>query len=249
MPAADVLALRQALQERFPNAQPVIYRTAGAVPTGLGALDALLPGNGLPRGRLVMWQPGGGATAVLRAASASVLEAGERAAWVDAQRIMTGAGWLNGLLLVRPSSETDALTCAEELLRCGGFSLVVLAGVGRALERAGVRISRAVKEGGGAFVAMAPHLPVAHMRLSARLDPQGYKWKLNPFGEPTHVESVRLHIEANAMGWSGHTDLVLPVMSYGQRSAADPLLRDRRGVKAAQKARGRGLSAVARWHP
>src|SRR5262245_24716096 len=64
MQAAEVLALREALEARFPNAQPVIYRTAGAVETGVRALDALLPGGGLPRGRLVLWAPGGGATAM-----------------------------------------------------------------------------------------------------------------------------------------------------------------------------------------
>lgn len=228
--AAEVLALRQALQERFPNAQPVVYRTAGAVPTGLGALDALLPGGGLARGRLLMWQPGGGATAVLRASCARVLEQGERAAWVDAQRVLTGAGLIEGLLLVRPSTDCAALMCAEELLRCGGFSLVVLSGVARPFERAAVRISRAVKEGGGAFVALSPHLPVAHMRLRSSIDPHGYKWKHNPFGEPSHVESVRVRVEAAAMGWSGKAEVALKVKPFGQRSAVDPLLRDRRGV-------------------
>ena len=231
MQAAEVLALRAALETRFPNAQPVIYRTAGAVATGVRALDALLPGGGLPRGRLVLWEPGGGATAMLRTASTTVIERGERSAWVDAQRVVTGDGWVRGPLLLRPANELDALTCAEELLRCGGFTLVVLSGVGRTLEREAVRLSRAVKEGGGAFVALAPHTPVAHMRLASQIKTDGYKWKLNPFGEPAHVESVRIRVEANAMGWSGHTELTLPVHAHATRVAADPLLRDRRGAK------------------
>lgn len=239
MAGAEVLALRQTLQQRFPNAQPVVYRTAGAVATGLSALDALLPGRGLPRGRLVLWSPGGGATAVLRAASASVIAAGERTAWIDAGQLVQGDGWSRGALLVRPASEADALVCAEELLRCGGFSLVVLTGVTRALEREAVRISRAVKEGGGAFVALTPQLPVAHLRVASSIDPHGYKWKLDPFGQPTQVESVRIRIEANAMGWSGRTELVLPIAFHAQRVAADPLLRDRRGVR--KRVRGLGV--------
>ncbi len=231
MQAAEVLALREALQARFPNAQPVIYRTAGAVSTGVRGLDALLPGAGLPRGRLVLWEPGGGATALLRAACAATVESGERSAWVDAQRVVSGDGWVKGPLLLRPENEVDALTCAEELLRCGGFTLVVLSGVGRALEREGVRLSRSVKEGGGAFVALAAHTPVAHMRLSSQIRPDGYKWKLDPFGEPAQVESVRIRVDANAMGWSGHTELTLPVHTHATRVAADPLLRDRRGAK------------------
>jgi hypothetical protein len=231
MQTAEVLALRAALETRFPNAQPVIYRTAGAVATGVRGLDALLPGGGLPRGRLVLWEPGGGATALLRAASAAVTLRGERSAWVDAQRLVSGDGWVKGPLLLRPANELAALTCAEELLRCGGFTLVVLSGVERALEREAVRLSRAVKEGGGAFIALAPHTPVAHMRLSTQIRPDGYKWKLDPFGDPAQVESVRIRVAANAMGWSGHTELTLPVHAHATRVAADPLLRDRRGAK------------------
>src|SRR5688572_17519676 len=55
--AAEVIALREALEQRFPNAKPLVFRTAGAVSTGLAALDAMLPGGGLPRGRLSLWQP------------------------------------------------------------------------------------------------------------------------------------------------------------------------------------------------
>ena len=249
MPAAEVLALRQALQERFPNAQPVVYRTAGAVPTGLAGLDAMLPGNGLPRGRLVLWSPGGGATAILRAAALGVVERGERSAWVDAQQMVHGDGWSRGPLLVRPTSEVDALMCAEELLRCGGFALVVLTGVTRSLEREAVRISRAVKDGGGALIALSEHLPVAHMRIRSSIDPASYKWKLNPFGEPAHIESVRIHVEANAMGWSGRADLTLPVSFHAQRSAADPILRDRRNSRRTRRNTSLRRDVVARESP
>ncbi|HSL72671.1 MAG TPA: hypothetical protein VK864_20640 [Longimicrobiales bacterium] len=229
--SAEVLAIRDALAQRFPNAQPVIYRTAGAISTGHAALDALLPGGGLPRGRLTLWEVGGGASALLRGACAAVVMRGERSAWVDAQRVTTGDGWVKGPLLLRPENELNALSCAEELMRCGGFALVVLSGVGGALEREAVRLSRAVKEGGGAFVVLAPQVPVAHLRVNSRIRPESYKWKLNPFGEPAHIESVRIRIEASAMGWSGHTELTLAVHAHAQRAAADPLLRDRRGAK------------------
>jgi hypothetical protein len=232
--AAEVLALRQALQERFPNAQPIVYRTAGAVATGLASLDAMLPGGGLARGRFTLWSPGGGATAVLRAACVAVVQRGERAAWVDGQRVVSGDGWVRGPLLLRPATEMNALSCAEELLRSGGFALVVLAGVTRELEREAVRLSRAVKDGGGAFIAVAPQAPVAHLRVASQIRPDGYKWKLDPFGEPTHIESVRVRIEASAMGWTGRTELILPVHFHALRSAADPLLRDRRGAKKRQ---------------
>ena len=82
--AAEVLLLKQALEQRFPNALPISYRTAGAIATGVTALDHMLPANGLPRGRLSLWKPGGGATAILYAACEAVSQRGERAAWIDA---------------------------------------------------------------------------------------------------------------------------------------------------------------------
>jgi len=228
MQAAEVLALREALRERFPNAQPVLQRTTGAVATGLGPLDALLPGRGLPRGRVTLWRSGAGSTAVLRAACREVGARGERAAWIDVQRLLAAESWRREALLLRPNSETEALICAEELLRCGGFSLVVLAGGGRMFEREVVRLSRAVHAGGSAFVAIAPAAAVAHLRLSSRIAPEAYHWKLNPFGDPVTVESVRLEVHAQSMGWNGRCSLVLPVAEYEPRTALDPLLHDRR---------------------
>src|SRR5450759_5253209 len=60
-------AIRALIEHRFPDATPVTHRTAEPVATGIDALDAILPGRGLPRGRLTVWMPQGGATAVLRA--------------------------------------------------------------------------------------------------------------------------------------------------------------------------------------
>ena len=56
--------------------------------------------------------------------------------------------WTRIRLLVRPRNRKHGLRGAEELLRCGGFALVVIAGI----EPAGtetVRLSRAASEGGG----------------------------------------------------------------------------------------------------
>jgi hypothetical protein len=230
MQAAEVLALRAALESRFPNAQPVIYRTAGAVATGVRALDALLPGGGLPRGRLVLWEPGGGATAMLRMASATVIERGERSAWVDAQRVVTGDSWVRGPLLLRPANEPMRSPARKSCCAAAVSPGRVEWRGARARGRSRSTFARGQGRG-GAFVALAPHTPVAHMRLNSQIKPDGYKWKLNPFAEPAQVESVRIRVEANAMGWSGHTELTLPVHAHTTRVAADPLLRDRRGAK------------------
>jgi hypothetical protein len=229
--SAVLADLKETLKQRFPDAMPIAYRTALPVRTGIARLDALLPGGGLPRGRVTVWTPGGGATAVLRAACHAVVEQGERAAWVDAAGMVAADNWRAGPLLLRPCGEREALVSAEELLRSGGFALVVLAGCGRELERAGVRLGRAAREGGAAFVALDGDAPVAHLRLVSRIDPADYRWVRGAFGEPAEVVAVTVRVEARSLGWSGETDFRLPVLSHAQRMAPAPWLSDRRGAK------------------
>ena len=66
--AADLSSLRSILEQRFPDATPVTHRTTDQVASGISQLDRALPSGGFPRGRLSVWAPLGGATAILRAA-------------------------------------------------------------------------------------------------------------------------------------------------------------------------------------
>lgn len=193
-------------------------------------MDRVLPGRGLPRGRLSAWAPGGGATALLRAACSEVVRRRERAAWVDGAGVLTGEWWPRGPLLLRPAGETAALVCAEELLRSNGFGLVVVMGVGRALAGEAVRLSRAAREGGAALVAVAEDVPVAAVRLVSRIQPDGYRWRCGPFGEPAEPESVRMRVEVASMGWSGVAELTLRVVHHDERLSLEPGLVDRRGA-------------------
>jgi hypothetical protein len=227
--SSQVVELRQAIAARFPGAVPLRYHTAAAVATGIGPLDRILPGGGFARGRLSLWAPGGGATAVLRGACAAVVERGERAAWVDGAGRVLGEVWPAGPWLLRPSGELAALTCAEELLRSGGFGLVVLTGVD-SLAAEGVRLSRAAREGGGAFVAVGDGAPVAAIRVTSRVTADGYRWRLDPFGEPAEAEAVRVEAAVSGLGWSGRTDFWLPVLGYERRLSLEPRLVDRRGA-------------------
>lgn len=229
--AAEILLLKEALEQRFPNALPISHRTAGALATGVTALDHMLPANGLPRGRLSLWKPGGGATAILYAACEAVAQRGERAAWIDAAGTIAGDSWRPGPLLLKPEGEMESLICAEELLRCGAFGLIVLSGTRTAFNREDVRLSRAVREGGGSFVALAAKSNVAHLQVTSRIEPDGYRWQTNPFGEPARVTQVRVQVEAQAMGWSGRTQVVIPVGGFEQRTAVEKELVDRRGAR------------------
>src|SRR5690606_22297795 len=101
--AVPLHELRKLLEGRFPDAVPVTYRTAGAVATGLGELDRMLPGGGLPRGRLAAWVPGGGATAVLQAACLAAGGRGERGEWGVGGGAVAGGLCRAGPLLGRPA--------------------------------------------------------------------------------------------------------------------------------------------------
>jgi len=226
MTGTAVNRLRETLAERFPDAQPLVYRTATSIATGIEALDRLLPGGGLPRGQLTVWRPGGGATAVLRAACVSVVGRGERVAWVDSSGSVPGDDWPVGPLLIRPAGNEAALECAEELARCGGFGLVVL---GQGPIEIPVRTGRAVREGGGVLVAVSADTACARLRIESWLAAESWNWRMGPFGEPAEVESAILDVSVRTLGWSGRTRFRMPVRTWESRLSPDPLLADRRG--------------------
>jgi hypothetical protein len=233
--SAALAELRQALERRFPDALPLGRSLAPAVATGIAALDAMLPGQGLARGRLTAWRPGGGATAVLRAACESAVGRGERSAWVDIGHVQSAEFWRAGPLLVRPATEREGLAAAEELLRCGGVPLVVVSGGDRETMREAVRLSRAAKAGGASLVLLATDTTVAHLRVSSRIPVSGYRWRRDPFGSPVEVVAVRVEIEAASLGWGGRTAFELPVRFHAARAAPEPRLVDRRGALPAAR--------------
>lgn len=222
--------LRELLGRRFPDAVPVPRHGVEIVATGVQALDAILPGGGFPRGRLSAWAPRGGATALLRAACATAVAGGERAAWVDGDGTIAGAFWEGGPLLLRPRTRLHALRAAEVLLRSGAFAMVVLGGA----EPGGtenVRLSRAAHEGGGACVALTPSGAMAALRVSSSIAPASYTWLRDPHGDPAGVESVMLEVRVLSLGWSRSARVRLPVVRHTLRTALDPWLPDRRGVR------------------
>jgi hypothetical protein len=222
-------ALRALLEARFPDAAPITRRTSDQLATGIAELDRALPSGGLPRGRLSVWAPQGGATAILRAACHGVLAAGERAAWIDAAGTISGAFWDEGPLLVRPTNRLNALRSADELLRSGGFALVILAGAEpRGAET--VRLTRATRDGGSALVALTTHSAMSALKLTSRIQPRDYRWRRTPFGDPAEVTEARIRVNAVALGWKAHAEFVLPVSHHELRLSLEPELADRRGV-------------------
>jgi hypothetical protein len=229
MPAVSIAALRELIEHRFPDATPLHRRAAEPVVTGVDQLDRILPGGGLPRGQLTVWTPQGGACAMLRAACRSTVVNGERSVWIDTAGTIVGAFWEEGPFLVQPKSRKDALRGAEELLRCGGFALVVLDGT----EPEGtetVRLTRAVREGGGAFVAITPHPSLATLRVESKILPHSYHWRRGPFDDPVEVQHATIRVRARAAGWNAHADITVPITPHDVRLSLEPNLADRRGL-------------------
>jgi hypothetical protein len=227
--STSVAALRALIQQKFPDATPLTggAQTTEHVATGIGALDQVLPNGGFARGRLAVWAPRGGATAILRASCHAVVTNGERSAWIDGDNTVAGAFWNDGPYLVRPKSRIHAMRAAEELLRSGGFSLLILAGC----EPQGtetVRLTRAAREGGTALVAIGESASMASLRLTSKL--LRYRWRRTPFGEPAEAQDATVRVAARAVGWNAHVDFPLQVMNHELRLSLESELADRRGL-------------------
>jgi hypothetical protein len=231
--STSVAALRALIQQRFPDATPLTGggQTTEHVATGIGALDRILPNGGLPRGRLSVWQPRGGATAILRAACHAAAAQGERAAWIDGDHTVAGAFWnideSEGLYLVRPKSRLHALRAAEELLRSGGFALLVLAGCDPQGTET-VRLTRTAREGGTALVAVGEATSMASLRLTSRV--LRYRWRRTPFGEPPQAMDATVRVQARTVGHHAHAEFPLPVVNHELRLSLESELADRRGL-------------------
>jgi hypothetical protein len=225
--STSIAALRALIEQRFPHAAPLTQGTTEQVETGISVLDTILPNGGLPRGRLSAWAPFGAATAILRAACDSAVDKGERAAWIDSNNTVAGAFWTDTVLLVRPKSRIHALRAAGELLRSGGFALLVIAGAEPQGPEA-IRLTRASREGGAALVAITD-LPVpATLRLESRL--LRYRWRRTPFGDPAIAQDATVRVRARTPGWNRSADFSIPVRHHELRLSLESELADRRGL-------------------
>jgi hypothetical protein len=221
---------RDLLASRFPEALPAAQRSWSAVPTGIAALDRILPSGGFQRGRLSTWTPAIGSAALLRAACLHTVAGGERTAWIDAGHAVAGACWRPAPVLVRPPNPLAALRATEELARSGGFALIVLDGAEPETTEL-VRLSRAAREGSSALVLLSPVTALATLRLAIRPLLGGYTWRRSRTGDADDIRTVQVQVEARASGWFAHETISLSLWRDDLRLSVETGRPDRRGER------------------
>jgi hypothetical protein len=250
----SIAVLRQQLAEIVEGARPVMP----GLPTGLAALDAVLPGHGLPRGRLteIAGAPGSGRTTVARQLVAATLHAGWWVAYVDASRTLAARDWAalgahDGLWVVRPDNPQRGAWCADVLLRSGAFGLVILDGAPALSRPVAVRLVRLARASDAAFVLLAPdgqHAGVAGalqlrvqrvrkkrhtepLNLTARLAGQSPAPASSPASAHTSLRRLLISIEKGGPAQRVEVSYAADESSHAAyRVREDPQVPDRRGV-------------------
>ncbi len=150
--------LRQQLAEVIDGARP----PAPGLPSGIPALDALLVGGGLPRGKLteLVGPAGQGKTTVARAMALAAADAGHWVAWIDATRTcaprdLAPLGDHDGTWVIRPGDPARASWAADILLRAGAFGLVILDRAPLLPRAVAVRLGLLARESDAVLLALA----------------------------------------------------------------------------------------------
>ena len=151
------------------------------LPTGVAVLDTMLPGGGVPRGRLTeLLAPAGlGKTTIARSLVAATIRSGGGVAWIDATRTLDPRDWaddahetsgasgtrerrtaggafggFDALWVVRPGDPARGPWCADLLLRSGAFALVVLDGAPVLPRAVAVRLTQLARESDAALLLL-----------------------------------------------------------------------------------------------
>ncbi|MDB4898794.1 MAG: RecA protein [Gemmatimonadetes bacterium] len=224
---------------------------APALPTGIAALDAVLQGGGLPRGRLteMVGATGNGKTTLARAIVEQTVAAHGWVAYVDAQRTLDARDWVHlgdreGVWMIRPHDATRAIWCADVLLRSGAFSLVVLDGAPLLSKSNAVRLTRLARDsnaalmilgdraGGATQLGGAVRLVVERPTATASRRPSGARHKeREEGGEERTTRTIAVRVDK---GGTLRTVEVSCAIGVARRLCAHPEVPDRRGVARGQ---------------
>jgi len=236
-----------ALRALLPAPAPDV--PGGGLRTGIAELDAALQGGGLPRGRLteISGARGSGRTTLLRRVVEEAVAQSGWVAYIDASRTLAPRDWAHlgahdGVWMIRPTDPTRAAWCADVLLRCGAFSLLVIDSAPPLTRAIAVRLTRLAREssaalviagddeanGGGAMLSSAVRLRTKRSRAvaSAIRDLRGAARATKATTEGA-VRRVSVVIEK---GGVHRTVEVSCAIGVARRLCAHPQVPDRRGV-------------------
>jgi len=218
--------------------------TAPGLATGIAALDGVLPGHGIPRGRITeLLAPAGlGKTTLARSLAAATLTAGHSVAWIDATRTLDPRDWVavdagraDTLWVVRPSAPARAPWCADLLLRTGSFALVVLDGAPVLPRAAAVRLAQLARDGDAALLLLGEGTRASEIGGALRIvmgknkrGAAGVTATIEKGGSHQHVP-LQLDLEigrGNSVG-------------IARRVHSHPQVPDRRGVAQGRRRRAR----------
>jgi hypothetical protein len=212
----SLYALRQQITDVIEGVVPGSPQSKG-LPTGIAALDSLLPANGIPRGRLteLLGTQGSGRTSVLRRVVQAVVNDGLWVAFIDAGRTLAPGDWAhigreNTLWIVRPPSGdvNRGAWCADVLLRSGAFALVVLDGAAVLTRSIAVRLSRLARDSNSAFIVTGDDRSATMLGGPLRLRVRAHL--------PAHVPA---HVSAHV---SAHVPAHVPAQPMRLRQESDP---------------------------
>jgi len=221
-----------------------------ALPTGVETLDARLTGGGLPRGRLteVVGERGSGKATLLRRLVEQTLSEAGWVAYIDAARTLAPRDWAHlgdeeGLWMIRPRDPSRAAWCADVLLRCGAFALVVIDSAPMISRGVAVRLTRLARESGAALVVAGEEgggsLLGGAVRLRVRREVGGGNRRsggLAPRRHPPPTSRERrmtVVVEKGGGGGGEGTHRTVEVscaIGVARRLCTHPEVPDRRGV-------------------
>ena len=216
--------------------------TSRTLPTGVEALDAGLAGGGLPRGRLteVIGTRGSGKATLLRRIVEQTLSNAGWVAYIDATRTLAPRDWAHlgegeGLWMIRPRDPARAAWCADGLLRCGAFALVVIDSAPVLSRGVAVRLTRLARETGAALI-------IAGEEGSGSLVGGAVRLLVRRASGPSHPPSPRerrmtILVEKGGGGGTHRTVEVSCAIGVARRLCTHPEVPDRRGVARRQTGR------------